>query len=946
MVNRSLVTPLLLLAACARAGSVSPNPAPVPARPPANPAPRDTAGPTVVPPPTLRQPAAPPALARLRGWMPLAETGVASFLSANPSWDGRGVLIGILDSGIDAGVAGFDSTSAGRPKLLDLRDFSGEGRIGLSPVTPAGDSILAAGSRLGGFGRVRGFAASGPWYAGVLRERGLGEPPASDVNDNGSDGDSLAVVVARASDGWVLFADTDGDGSLANERPVHDYLVSRETFGWHRGGEPPPLTIAVNFSEEAGRPGLDLCFDTSAHGTHVAGIAAAQGIGGVRGFNGVAPGAQLLGLKIARNDFGGITTTGSVLAALDYAIQFAARRGLALVLNMSFGVGNEREGAARLDGLIDSVLAVHPEVTFVTSAGNDGPGLSTMGFPGSARRAITVGATEPWVLSAAAAGGGRPGPDALLFFSSRGGELAKPDVVAPGIAYSTVPRWNMGDEFKGGTSMASPHVAGLAAILVSGAVQERRAVTGLDVRRALTGSAAPVAGETAIDVGAGVPNLEAAWPILRGPAPPADFDVQLLGSPGRSAAFAVGVEPVDSVVEFRITRLRGTGSVDVSFTSGVAWLRAPAARTLPGPVDTVTLIQHPPTAPGVYVGAVRASALGVSGAVFRLVSTVVVPTTTRAAPVRFDGTVAAGGARRIFFHSDSGRPFRVRTATAAAREHLVAALHQPGGAPILGENGIPAGADTAAAVYDVDGRDARRGYYETVAAATTERAVTGSIQIDHSPVSVGLAPAGGDSIAVVVSSLVDTTLAGRLDIGLLGGERRLVVEGAGGEDVSAKFGLPAWVRRLVLDLELDPGQWPRFTDFGFTVLDAEGRILAKSPANYAHARLTAELPGRPGDRDATIVLSPGFADPGSREPWAGRVTVRLEAAHPVALATAEGDEFKLARRGTASLHGRVGEMPWVLPPGFAPLLLLVAESGGLMWNWQLSPNASGPALKP
>ena len=142
-----------------------------------------------------------------------------------------------------------------------------------------------------------------------------------------------------------------------------------------------------------------------------------------------------------------------------------------LVLNMCFGVGNAREGAARLDHLIDSVLAANPEVIFVTSAGNDGPGMSTMGFPGSARRAITVGATEPGALSDAMLLTGRAGPDLMIFFSSRGGELAKPDVVVPGIAYSTVPRWDTGEEIKAGTSMASPHVAGLVALLRSALAQ-------------------------------------------------------------------------------------------------------------------------------------------------------------------------------------------------------------------------------------------------------------------------------------------------------------------------------------------------------------------------------------------------------------------------------------------------------------------------------------------
>ena len=51
------------------------------------------------------------------------------------------------------------------------------------------------------------------------------------------------------------------------------------------------------------------------------------------GFDGVAPGAQLLGLKIATGAQGGITTTGSMIRAMDYAIRFAEQRQLPLVLN-------------------------------------------------------------------------------------------------------------------------------------------------------------------------------------------------------------------------------------------------------------------------------------------------------------------------------------------------------------------------------------------------------------------------------------------------------------------------------------------------------------------------------------------------------------------------------------------------------------------------------------
>ena len=112
--------------------------------------PADTTRPTVNPPAHSPAGGGAAELAQMRGWMPLTATGVPAFLVQHPEWDGRGVLIGIMDSGIDAGVAGLDSTTTGRSKLLDLRDFSGEGRVPLQTVTPVGDSVVVAGRALRG----------------------------------------------------------------------------------------------------------------------------------------------------------------------------------------------------------------------------------------------------------------------------------------------------------------------------------------------------------------------------------------------------------------------------------------------------------------------------------------------------------------------------------------------------------------------------------------------------------------------------------------------------------------------------------------------------------------------------------------------------------------------------------------------------------------------------
>jgi len=72
------------------------------------------------------------------------------------------VLIAILDTGIDPGVDGLILTSDGKPKILDLRDFSGEGAVALTPLTPAGDTVRVGGRTLTGAGRIGRFVAAAP----------------------------------------------------------------------------------------------------------------------------------------------------------------------------------------------------------------------------------------------------------------------------------------------------------------------------------------------------------------------------------------------------------------------------------------------------------------------------------------------------------------------------------------------------------------------------------------------------------------------------------------------------------------------------------------------------------------------------------------------------------------------------------------------------------------
>ncbi len=886
-------------------------------------------------------PIEPARAAFLSGWMPLAPTGVPQFAERYPRYDGSGVIIAILDSGLDTDVAGFGITSGGDTKVLDLRDFSGEGRVSLDPVTPEGDVVTVGSHRLSGVGRVVSYSISQEYFAGRIAEIPLGTPlvidpevlPASDLNGNGRYSDTLVVIVTRAQNGWVLFADTDGDGTLSDERPVHDYLIDHRTFGWVAGPDQrSPLAIAVNFSEQEGRPVLDLMFDTSGHGTHVAGIAAGHDMYDVEGFDGVAPGARLLGLKISNNARGGISVDGSMLRAMAYAVAFAERRRMPLVINLSFGVGNEREGSATIDRLVDSLLARHPDVVMTVSAGNDGPGLSTMGFPGSARRPITVGATFPLVFLARPANGPAQ-EDPLAFFSSRGGELAKPDVVGPGVAYSTVPWWNTGGERNAGTSMAAPHVAGLAARLLSATIAEGTPVEAAEVKRALMVTAMPLSGGSFVDQGTGVPDLPSAWSWLEQAA---GKTTSMSGT--TVANWTVIAETTGfTKEEIHLSTYPTTGPV--RFETTASWLDRPRPVGSADGQRLVFEIRNEFIDPGTARSAVI-TGWGTNrsvGPVFRVVQTAVNPLPPgESTEIGLFG-LDAGATKRLFFTAQRGRPFQVWIETGGVFERMFTSLHEPGGAPYRGENGIAAGPQNDAAVYQVDGRDVVAGNYQMVAVASPVAPGKVAIRLRHSPFRLAAERSGGE-VRLILDNLSDASQGATTRAALLGGVLRATIHGVGGGERRLSLFIPAWARFMELDVSLTPHDWSRFTDYGVTVLDELDRVVANAPLDYASGRLSQVLGPAHADLPVVVSLLPGLADTTDTAPWEATVEVRFYAGSAVPLQPSQGAStvVSLPPGKTDTTEFVMRSSPWPLGDEFVPLGIVMTETEGPTWTREVA----------
>ena len=204
--------------------------------------------------------------------------------------------------------------------------------------------------------------------------------------------------------------------------------------------------------------------DDQGHGTHVAGtIAAARDGSGVAG---VAPAADIYAVKVL--DKNGSGQYSWIISGIEWAIDNKMD-----VINMSLGGG---EGTEALKQVMEK--AAEAGVTVVCAAGNDsGP----VNYPAKYPQAIAVSASDS--------------ADKIASFSSRGPEIA---VIAPGVKiYST--KNGGGYVNLSGTSMASPHVAGLAALAVGAGAK------GPDqVRAALKNAASPLPGLTAEQQGAGL----------------------------------------------------------------------------------------------------------------------------------------------------------------------------------------------------------------------------------------------------------------------------------------------------------------------------------------------------------------------------------------------------------------------------------------------------------
>jgi len=235
--------------------------------------------------------------------------------------------------------------------------------------------------------------------------------------------------------------------------------------------------------------------DVVGHATHVASIIAGTGAASDGQLHGVAPGATLVSGRVCQS-FG--CPESAILAGMEWAVATQHAR----IVNMSLGGFDDAE----IDPLEEAVnqLSAQFGALFVVAAGNDGFGPGTIDSPSSAEAALSVGAVDR--------------DDQRAEFSGQGPRIGdhaiKPDLTAPGVdivaarAAGTELGEPVGASYVrlSGTSMATPHVAGAAALLL----EQHPDWTGAQLKQALIGTAQPSEALSIYEQGAGRVDVDRA----------------------------------------------------------------------------------------------------------------------------------------------------------------------------------------------------------------------------------------------------------------------------------------------------------------------------------------------------------------------------------------------------------------------------------------------------
>ncbi|MDX6330534.1 MAG: hypothetical protein QOI83_2917, partial [Streptomycetaceae bacterium] len=629
-------------------------------------------------------------------YQPAFETGAVDFVNANPKADGRGVTIGILDSGVDLGHPALQKTTTGERKIVDWVTSTDPITDGDATWRPMVTSVSGPSFT---FNKRTYTASTGSYQISLFKESYTsGGDMAGDLNRDGDTTDSWAVLYDAAA--GTVRVDLNDNGDFTDDVAMKPYKDGYQ-IGYFGTDNPDtaiseriPFVVQIRKDVPMDPYGgtwvgktadfVNIGVIESEHGTHVAGITAANGLYGGSKANGAAPGAKIVSSR-ACTWSGGCTN----IALTEGMIDLVVNRGVDIV-NMSIGglpgLNDGNNARAQLyTRLIDTY-----GVQLVISAGNSGPGANTIGDPGLADKVISVGATISKETWAANYGSVVTKKYALLPFSSRGPREDggfTPTLSAPGASINTIPTWEPGGPVAEagytlppgyamlqGTSMASPQATGAAALLLSAAKQSGIGLTPAKLRTALTSTATHIKGAQAYEEGSGLINIVSAWHLIKKGVEAHDYTVKApvntvyssaLATPG----FGTGIYDREGGLK---TGQRRTYEVTITRTTGpdrpvghtLEWENNDGTFRLDGPHSVVLPLNKPVTvkvaaktySAGIHTAILKVDDEATRGTDTQILATVVVskPQTAPSYKVSESGSVQRNSTKSYFITVPEG----------------------------------------------------------------------------------------------------------------------------------------------------------------------------------------------------------------------------------------------------------------------------------------------------
>ncbi|RDD39583.1 Tripeptidyl-peptidase 2 [Trichoplax sp. H2] len=502
----------------------------------------------------------------LQDLLPKQETAADRFLRQYPDYDGRGTIIAIFDTGVDPGADGLQMTSDGRRKIIDCIDCTGSGDVDTSTVSSIDDD----GSVTGLTGRKLQIPAewenpTGKFHLGIKHATELFPSPLCDrlkkeyrkkkwapshskctadaireLQQSESKGqkqtfldelmreelqqrteqlknldkigdESLPIfdcVVFHNGSVWRAVIDTTETGNLSKCTVLPEFRL-QPVYGTF--GEDDLLNYTISVYDDGNR--LSIVTNAGSHGTHVACITSGY-FESTPEKNGIAPGAQILSVKIGDTRLDSMETGPGIVRGL-----IASKNYGCDLINMSYGEACQKPNEGRIMELCNEFVDEH-DIIMVSSAGNNGPAMSTVGSPGgTCSSVISVGAHVTPKMMAAQYSLLERVQSMQYTWTSRGpcidGALGV-SISAPGGAIASVPKWTLSSsQLMNGTSMSSPNACGGIALILSGLKACQIPFSPSSVRRAVENTASSITGEDHFSMGYGLLQVDKAFEYIR-----------------------------------------------------------------------------------------------------------------------------------------------------------------------------------------------------------------------------------------------------------------------------------------------------------------------------------------------------------------------------------------------------------------------------------------------